>query len=65
MAGKSVAVYDPDRVCEITVQDLEYRDGLAVRVYQPKGAGPFPALLDVHGGAWSINDMTASAVQPA
>jgi len=21
-------------------------------IYQPEGPGPFPALLDVHGGAW-------------
>jgi len=32
------------------------RDGQDVwlaRVYRPVGTGPFPALLDVHGGAWS------------
>lgn len=62
MASESVVTYDPHRVCEITVQDLEYRDGLAVRVDQPKDSGPFPALLDVHGGAWSIYDMTGSEV---
>ena len=62
MAVDPIAIYDLDQVCEITVQDLEYREGLAVRVYQPQGAGPFPALLDVHGGAWSIYDMTNSEV---
>ncbi len=62
MASGTVAAYDPDRVCEISVQDLEYRDGLAVRVYQPKGTGPFPALLDVHGGVWSGGDRTNAEV---
>lgn len=62
MAGESVAIYNPDRVFEISVQDLEYREGLAVRVYQPKGTGPFPALLDVHGGVWSTGNNTNAAV---
>lgn len=31
------------------------------RVYQPQGEGPFPALLDVHGGAWNDQDRTANA----
>src|SRR5256885_5416531 len=22
-------------------------------VYQPEGPGPFPAILDIHGGAWT------------
>ena len=29
------------------------------RIYQPKGAGPFPAMLDLHGGAWNNKDRTA------
>ena len=62
MASKSVVAYDPDRVCEISVQDLEYQDGLAVRVYQPAGAGPFPALVDVHGGVWTNGDRTGNEV---
>jgi acetyl esterase/lipase len=31
------------------------------RIYQPEGAGPFPVLLDVHGGAWNDQDRTANA----
>ena len=30
MAVDPIAIYDPDRLCEITIQDLEYREGLAV-----------------------------------
>jgi len=33
---------------------------LVARVYQPLGAGPFPALLDLHGGAWNNKDRFAN-----
>lgn len=29
-----------------------------VKIYRPAGAGPFPAILDVHGGAWVVGDRT-------
>src|SRR5215471_7995015 len=39
---------------EFEVRDLEYRrtDGtsLLARLYRPLGSGPFPSLIDVHGG---------------
>ena len=31
------------------------------RVYQPQGNGPFPTVLDLHGGAWNGKDRTANA----
>src|SRR5262249_23875221 len=33
------------------------KDRLA-RLYQPAGTGPFPAVLQVHGGAWNNKDRT-------
>jgi len=30
------------------------------RVYQPQGVGPFPTLLDLHGGAWNNKDRFAN-----
>ena len=48
-------------------EDVVYatRDGspLLARVYRPTtaGGGPFAALVDVHGGAWSYFDRTADA----
>lgn len=52
--------YDPSRSYEVKSHDVEYRsdgDGpLLARVYEPQGAGPFPALLRVHGGAWVRGD---------
>jgi acetyl esterase len=50
---------------EIETRDLEYRhaeDGpLLARLYRPKGAGPFPALIEVHGGAWAAGDRLNNA----
>jgi acetyl esterase len=50
---------------QIETRDLEYRRGedgpLLARLYQPKGAGPFPALIEVHGGAWASGDRLNNA----
>ncbi len=49
-----------DREFEVHEQDLEYYNqgdtARLARVYQPKGTGPFPAIVDVHGGAWHNGD---------
>jgi len=49
----------------IEVRDLEYRRGedgpLLARLYQPQGPGPFPALIEVHGGAWASGDRLNNA----
>jgi acetyl esterase/lipase len=55
----------PDLAFEVDVDDIEYRhDGIRpwlARVYRPRGRGPFPALLEVHGGAWTSNDRLQNA----
>jgi acetyl esterase/lipase len=55
-----VPVYDPSARYEVEVQDVEYlRHGDEVflaRVFKPKGEGPFPLLIDVHGGGWRLFD---------
>ena len=57
--------YDPAKHYEIKVWDVEFRRDpvrtLMARIYQPQGNGPFPALLDLHGGAWNNQDRTANA----
>ena len=41
---------------QVTVEDVEYlRHGntpLLARVFRPSGAGPFPVMVSLHGGAW-------------
>jgi acetyl esterase/lipase len=50
---------------EVEARDVEYQHqaGRAwfARVYQPKGTGPFPSIIDVHGGAWHNGDRTSNA----
>ncbi len=58
--------YDPSNKFEIKSWDVEFRKAaqrtLMARVYQPQGAGPFPVLLDLHGGAWNNKDRTANSM---
>ena len=47
---------------EVDVRDVEYQrlagKPWLARIYQPKGTGPFPTIVDVHGGAWHNGDRT-------
>ena len=57
--------YDPKARFEISVFEEPFRRTakgrqLMARVYQPKGSGPFPVLLDLHGGAWNNKDRFAN-----
>lgn len=49
----------------IDVEDVEYlRHGdkpLLARIYRPRGTGPFPLIIDLHGGAWTKKDRTSDA----
>ncbi len=70
VSGISVAKsgYDPKARFELKVSDVPFRKNTAgrqlmARIYQPvaskKNPGPFPVLLDLHGGAWQRKDRTA------
>ena len=50
--------YDPTASFDLAVSEVELRRNsagrvLMARIYQPKGPGPFPTVLDLHGGAWN------------
>src|SRR5215207_6270194 len=51
---------------EVDVSDVEYQqlDGAPwlARVYRPRGTGPFPTIVDVHGGAWNNGDRNNDVV---
>lgn len=58
------AVYDPGAHFEVAVSEVELRRNsagrmLMARIYQPQGAGPFPTVLDLHGGAWNQKNRMA------
>ena len=46
----------------VRIEDVEYqRQGgraLLARLYRPVGTGPYPAVVQVHGGAWVNKDRT-------
>jgi acetyl esterase len=60
----SAATYDPAARFDIVVREIEFRRNqagrqLMARIYQPSGTGPFPVVLDLHGGAWNTKDRRA------
>jgi acetyl esterase/lipase len=59
-----VPAYDPVARFDLVVSEVELRRNTAgrmlmARIYQPKGPGPFPTVLDLHGGAWNRKDRFA------
>ena len=51
---------------EIEVEDVEYTrhagTPLLARLYRPRGSGPFPIMVELHGGAWCRQDRLADKV---
>ena len=63
-AAAADLAYDPGARLDVTVSEVELRRTAAgrtlmARIYQPTGAGPFPTVLDLHGGAWNGKDRHA------
>src|SRR6266851_7684117 len=66
MGGNMATTLEADSRPELRVEDVEYqRQGghaLLARLYRPAGAvsssGPYPAVVQVHGGAWVNKDRT-------
>src|SRR3954467_1491072 len=67
-AAKDKTGYDPKARFELKVSEVPFRKNaqgrqLMARIYQPvssnTGAGPFPVVLDLHGGAWQRKDRLA------
>jgi acetyl esterase/lipase len=60
MTTERQIAYDPKATYPIRAFDVEYMPAAGqawlARVYQPETPGLFPALLDIHGGAWSGGD---------
>ncbi len=61
---RQASTYNPDARFDVVVSDVELRRNAAgrmlmARIYQPQGKGPFPAVLDLHGGAWTRKDRLA------
>jgi acetyl esterase len=64
LGARAAAKYDPAAKYELKVFEVPFRKNsagreLMARIYQPQGAGPFPTVLDLHGGAWQRKDRKA------
>src|SRR6478672_876239 len=60
----ATTAYDPSAKFDLTVTEVPLRTNqagrvLMARIYQPAGSGPFPVVLDLHGGAWNAKDRHA------
>ncbi len=58
------AAYDPAARFDLNVREVEFRVNsagrqLMARIYEPVGSGPFPVVLDLHGGGWNRRDRLA------
>ncbi len=53
------------KIYDLAVEDVEYlRHGdtpLLARLFKPRGQGPFPLLIELHGGAWNLGDRLQDA----
>jgi acetyl esterase len=64
LRADAATAYNPAAKLEIDVSEVELRRNkagrmLMARMYKPNGAGPFPTVLDLHGGAWNAKDRHA------
>lgn len=58
--GRGAALAQSKAASEFGVRDLVFNNiggkQRLARLYQPAGAGPFPAIVQLHGGAWTGKD---------
>ena len=58
-------LYNLDDIFQISVKEVIYRQSTdfigKARIYQPVGDGPFPCILDVHGGVWNGGSLSDNA----
>src|SRR5581483_10177265 len=56
----SIMTANASKTYELDIEDVEYlRHGdtpLLARLFKPRGQGPFPLIVDLHGGAWNLGD---------
>jgi acetyl esterase len=57
---------NPPKTLDLDIEDIEYlRHGdkpLLARLFKPRGTGPFPLVVEIHGGAWCNGDRLNDAI---
>ena len=65
MVKQTKLTYDHAARFDVDSTEVVYRDDgqtqWPMTVFRPQAAGPFPALLRVHGGAWNVGDREGNA----
>src|SRR5262249_49694947 len=60
LQGGHIMTANAPKIYDIAVEDVEYlRHGdspLLARLFMPRGQGPFPLIVELHGGAWNLGD---------
>ena len=58
--GLNMVISKQATTYEVDIEDVEYlRHGdtpLLARLFKPRGSGPFPIMVELHGGAWVRGD---------
>ena len=64
LVKQQTATYNPSAHYDVDAADVVFYEGegisLPMTIFKPRGDGPFPALLRVHGGAWNIGKRQAA-----
>ena len=59
----TAVAYNPEARFDVETTDVVYLEhpgiSLSATIYQPQGEGPFPGMVDSHGGRWFLNDRSA------
>ncbi len=62
LVAGNLTASEPRHSYEFQVKDVVYQNHggklRLARLYQPAGEGPFPAVIQIHGGAWGAKDRT-------
>src|SRR5450830_738953 len=60
--GKST---EPEAVGSVVDKSIDgIKGSIAIRIYTPKGKGPFPVIVYYHGGGWVIADLDVYDASP-
>ncbi len=64
MVKQQSVSYDPTARYDVDASDVVFYKGqgieLPMTIFRPRGEGPFPALMRVHGGAWNVGKRQAA-----
>ncbi len=62
---KRVQSTAPEPVAKVENKSIARSGGeIPIRIYNPKGPGPFPVIVYIHGGGWDIADLNVYDSSP-